>query len=184
MEREAYPEPASGDLSDAERRAIDAALTFLSYRPRTDREVRRKLAERGFAEGTIETAMERLCAVGLVDDEAFIGAFVRDRIAHRPMGVRRMAQELYLKGVPRDVGVPAIHRVLDAEETSERDLAERVVTKKLESPPKAAAQLAVFRRRLRHHLLRRGFDHAVVRDVLAAALPSGGVFEDGENEDV
>ncbi len=182
MEREAYPEPASGDLSDAERRAIDAALTFLSYRPRTDREVRRKLAERGFAEGTIETAMQRLGAVGLVDDEAFIGAFVRDRIAHRPMGVRRMAQELYLKGVPRDVGVPAIHRVLDAEETSERDLAERVVAKKLESPRKATAQLAVFRRRLRHHLLRRGFDLAVVRDVLEAALPSGRTVQSGDDE--
>ncbi len=180
MEPEANAaEAASADLSDAERRAIDAALTFLSYRPRTDREVRRKLADRGFSEDTVEVAMERLGAVGLVDDEAFIGAFVRDRIAHRPMGVRRMVQELYLKGVPRDIALPVILQVLDVEETSERTLAERVVAKKLQSPPRSASQLPIFRRRLRHHLLRRGFDLAIVHGVLEAAFPPRGAI-DGE----
>ncbi len=181
MEHEPHTEPAaSGDPSDAERRAIDAALNFLSYRPRTGREVRRKLAERGFSEGTIQAAMERLGAVGLVDDEAFIGAFVRDRIAHRPMGVRRMAQELYIKGVPREVALPVIERVLATEETSERALAERVVAKRLRAPPRSPAELAIFRRRLRDHLVRRGFDLAVVQGVLEAAFTAGGAIEDGE----
>ncbi len=97
------------------------------------------------------------------------------------MGVRRMVQELYLKGVPREVALPVIERVLATEETSERRaLAERVVTKKLRSPPRSPAEQAIFRRRLRDHLIRRGFDLAVVQGVLEAAFPAGGAIEDGE----
>ena len=86
--------------------ALDAALNYLSYRQRTEYEVRRKLIDRGFGEEIIEGAMKRLEAVGLVDDDAFIAAYVRDRVAHRPMGVRRMAQELYAKGISRDAALP------------------------------------------------------------------------------
>lgn len=161
------------DVGEAERRAVDAALNFLSYRPRTAREVRRKLLERGFSDVVVEAAMSRLTAVSLVDDEAFIGAYVRDRITHRPMGVRRMAQELYVKGIPRDVAVPVIARVLAEEKTSERAMAERVVAKKLPALPRSPSAAAAFRRRLRDHLLRRGFDLAVVREVMEAAHEEG-----------
>jgi len=99
---------ASDVLEEVERRAIDAALNFLSYRQRTGQEVERKLASRGFSEQTIGSAMRRLGAVGLVDDEAFVGAFARDRIAHRPMGMRRMVRELYMKGIAREVSEPVI----------------------------------------------------------------------------
>jgi len=131
VDRERIEEQAFSEVSEeTERRAIDAALNFLAYRQRTGLEVRRKLESRGFGDETIEAAMRRLGAVGLIDDEAFIGAYVRDRIAHRPMGIRRMIRELYVKGIPRDVALPVIQRMLDEEHTDERALAERVVAKK------------------------------------------------------
>jgi regulatory protein len=128
------------------RRAIDAALNFLSYRQRTGREVRRKLVDRGFSEEAIEATMRRLGAVGLVDDEAFVGAYVRDRIAHRPMDVRRMVQDLYAKGIAREVSAPVIEEVLTLRSRSQNE--------------------AVLRRRLRDHLIRRGFDTRVVSEVV------------------
>jgi regulatory protein len=172
MESDEREENAASGLSEeVQRRAIDAALNFLSYRQRTGREVRRKLVSRGFAEATIETAMERLCAVGLVDDEAFVSAYVRDRIAHRPMGIRRMAKELYAKGVAREVALPVIEQVFEEEGTDERALAERVVAKKRGSVVNKADDRAVGRRRLRDQLLRRGFDVRVVRDVIEDVFP-------------
>lgn len=174
MDRERIEEKALSDVNEeAERRAIDAALNFLSYRQRTDLEVRRKLTSRGFGEPTIEAAMQRLSAVGLIDDEAFVGAYVRDRIAHRPMGVRRMVQELYVKGIPRDVAAPVIERMLEEEDTDERSLAERVVAKKRLGSVGEPGDASVARRRVRDQLLRRGFDPRVVRDVVADLFSDG-----------
>ncbi|MGD2154549.1 MAG: regulatory protein RecX, partial [Gemmatimonadales bacterium] len=131
MDEQDRDQSTASDVSEeAARRAIDAALNFLSYRQRTGQEVRRKLLERGFSTEVIEAALARLAAVRLVDDEAFVAAYVRDRIAHRPMGVRRMIQELYLKGIAREVALPVIEETLREEETDERTLAERVVAKK------------------------------------------------------
>jgi regulatory protein len=157
--------------SEVERRAVDAALNFLSYRQRTGQEVRRKLAERGFSPETIESAMGRLCAVGLVDDEAFVAAYVRDRLAHRPMGVRRMAQELYLKGIPREVAQRIIERMLREEGADEWSLARRVVEKKRHTLSSRAGDRGVARRRLRDHLIRRGFESRVIREIVDELLP-------------
>ena len=166
---------ALSGVDEAERRAIDAALNFLSYRQRTYQEVRRKLVGRGFSQGIIEAAMRRLRDVGLVDDEAFVGAYVRDRIAHRPMGVRRMAQELYVKGISRDVAVPAIEGVLADEHTDERSLARRVVEKKRPTLAARNFDQATERRRLRDHLIRRGFDLRVAREVVDELFSAGGM---------
>jgi regulatory protein len=153
-------------LEEVERRAIDAALNFLSYRQRTGQEVERKLASRGFSEQTIGLAMRRLGAVGLVDDEAFVGAFARDRIAHRPMGMRRMVRELYMKGIAREVSEPVILEVFQDENTDERELAMRVIEKKRRTLASRSGDVRVLRRRLRDHLIRRGFDGRIVTDVV------------------
>ncbi len=157
---------ASDVLEEVERRAIDAALNFLSYRQRTGQEVERKLASRGFSEQTIGSAMRRLGAVGLVDDEAFVAAFVGDRIAHRPMGVRRMVRELYQKGIAREVSEPVILEVFQDEHTDERELARRVIEKKRRTLASRSGDVRILRRRLRDHLMRRGFDARLISDVV------------------
>ncbi|UCC82104.1 MAG: regulatory protein RecX [Gemmatimonadota bacterium] len=172
MDEKSRDDGTASDVSEeAARRAIDAALNFLSYRQRTGREVRRKLVERGFSADVIEAALARLAAVHLVDDEAFVGAYVRDRIAHRPMGVRRMIQELYQKGITREVALPVIQEVLREEETDERALAERVVEKKRHTLKSRTQDERVLRRRLRDHLIRRGFETRVANDVVDALFP-------------
>ncbi len=163
---------------EVERRAIDAALNFLAYRQRTGREVHRKLASRGFSGQTVDAAMRRLNAVGLVDDEAYVAAYVRDRMTHRPMGVRRMIRELYLKGISREVADKVIEEVLQGENTDERALAERVVEKKRRTLSRAGEE-RVLRRRLRNHLIRRGFDGPVVRDVLDDVFSADDGSRDG-----
>ncbi len=150
--------------------ALEAALNFLSYRPRSCQEVRRKLASRGYDEGIIETAVERLTAVGLLDDEAFIGNYVRDRIAHRPMGVRRMANDLYLKGISRDVAVPVIKHVLRHDGVDERALAMRAAEKRHQALERGGAVDSTMRRRLGEHLARRGFGPGLINDIVGELI--------------
>ena len=152
---------------DEESRAVDAALSFLSYRPRTSEEIRRKLVTRDFSEKIIAAALERLDAVRLVDDEAFVASYVRDRIAHRPMGVRRMTNELYVKGVSREVALPVIESVLQEEEVDERVLARRAA-ERVHRTIRERGEPEKVMRRLLHHLIRRGFSPEVAKSAVAA----------------
>jgi regulatory protein len=164
---------ASAVTEEVQRRAVDAALNFLSYRQRTAQEVERKLHERGFSEETIEAVIRRLSGVGLVDDEAFVGAFVRDRVNHRPMGVRRMADELYVKGIAREISLPAIEEMLKEEGTDERAMARRVAERKAKGLKARQEDRSTQRRRLRDHLLRRGFEPRIAQEAIDDWLPRG-----------
>ena len=54
---------------DETARCYDAALRFLAVRPRSEREVRQRLARHGYAGELIERIVEKLRALGLVDDD-------------------------------------------------------------------------------------------------------------------
>src|SRR5512147_2530587 len=53
---------------DEGEKAYQKALKLLSYRPRSEAEIRKKLAQRGLAESMIAEVLERLRRSGLVDD--------------------------------------------------------------------------------------------------------------------
>lgn len=146
------------------------ALTYLAHRPRTRHEVRRKLQERGFDATVAAACLDRLAELDLVDDEAFVILYVRDRIAHRPMGLRRLVDELYRKGIDRRRSEPIIARVFEAEGVDERSLAERAAergVRRLRRNDDAGSR----RRRLQTFLGRRGFDWGLIREVVDRRLP-------------
>jgi SOS response regulatory protein OraA/RecX len=87
------------------------------------------------------------------------------------MGVRRMIQELYQKGISREVALPVIEETLREEETDERTLAERVVAKKRRTLKLKTRDEGVLRRRLRDHLIRRGFETRVAKDAVDTLFP-------------
>jgi regulatory protein len=103
-------QPAGHRPSIAERRArraavedpqvvLDAALRFLEARSRSVAEVRRRLREAGYRAELVEGAIDRLLALGMLDDEAFAHAWVESRDRARPRGEHALRQELRLKGV-------------------------------------------------------------------------------------
>src|SRR5215208_3659752 len=85
-------------LQDEQARAFEAAAGFLSYRPRSEREVRDRLKKREFPEPTIERVIERLKSLKLLDDDAFARYWVEQRQSHRPRGGRLLSLELRRKG--------------------------------------------------------------------------------------
>jgi regulatory protein len=83
--------------------AYDRALNFLSYRPRSVTEVRRRLSKKGFDAGIIDDVIARLSRAALLDDEAFVQYWIENRDTHKPRGARAMRYELRQKGIADSV---------------------------------------------------------------------------------
>ena len=141
-------------LDDAER-AHEFALNFLSYRPRSEDEVRRRLAERGFPESAIADAIGRLLRAGLLDDEAFARYWVENRSRFRPRGPYALRQELREKGVPDRI-VDAVVADEDQDENAYRAALQRLDRWKRMEPTER-------RRKLTGYLQRRGFGYDSIR---------------------
>jgi regulatory protein len=141
--------------ADQERSALDAAVVLLARRPRSERELRRRLAQRKFAPQLVEGTIERLRALDLIDDAAFARywADVRDRTS--PRGRRLVTQELRAQGVDMKTAAEA------ASELSDDDAAYRLASRRARSM--ANLEYDAFRNRLASLLRRRGFGWEVVR---------------------
>lgn len=144
-------------------KARESALNLLSFRPRTARELRRRLLQKEFPESVTDACVEELTGKGLVDDASFAESFVRDRVRFKPRGSRRLAQELRAKGVDAETAQEAIGEVMEREETSDVELAREVVAK---WPRRAGEDPQGARRRLYGFLARRGFASDAIREVM------------------
>ena len=60
--------------------AYDRALRLLSQREHTEKEIRRKLGEKGCGREEIDSAVSRLIAEGSLSEERFAESFIRSRL--------------------------------------------------------------------------------------------------------
>lgn len=151
------------EARDQTWKARDAALSLLSYRARSAVELKRRLKRKGFDDTVAADTVERLDAIGVVDDAAFAESFVRDRVRLKPRSPRRLAGELRAKGVDQDTARAAIAEVMEREETSELDLARAAAAR---WRPRAGEEPARARARLHAFLARRGFGGEAIRAVI------------------
>jgi regulatory protein len=150
---------------------LEAALRFLEARARSIDEVRRRLRTAGYQTGLIDGAIDRLTAVGILDDATFAQAWVESRDRARPRGERALRRELQLKGIERNV----LDEVLDerrpsggSAEATDPDVvaAERLLTRHAA----ALARVADPRQRRQRAyalLARNGFDPAICSQLAA-----------------
>ncbi len=155
-------------------------------------EVRRRLGDAGYRADLVDGAIERLVALGYLDDEAFARAWVESRDRAHPRGERALRDELRRKGVAaEDVEAALAAREATAAGTDEDDAAlepgsgERAGS--AASDADAAARLLARRggpllreqdprrRRAKAYALlaRNGFDPDVCRESVATWLRDG-----------
>ena len=148
---------AALQTDDACEVAMQKALHFLSFRPRSVLEVRKNLDEHEFSDEVIDKTLARLSQAGLLGDEQFARTWIENRNTFRPRGKRVLALELKQKGIEEDV-----IRATLAESGDEKALA-------LEAGRKYARRLGglawpEFRNKLAGHLVRRGFGYEIVSE--------------------
>jgi regulatory protein len=140
--------------SDRFHRCLNAATHCLSYRPRSESEIRERLHRRGFDEDSIEAVITRLKKQGLVDDVAFAQFWKDNRESFSPRSQWLTKLELRRKGVADGI----IDGVVD--EINDDDSAYRAAQSKARSLNMSDYQS--FRRRLGEYLKRRGFGYGVI----------------------
>jgi len=138
---------------DEVERAYERALNFLSYRPRSEAEVRRNLRKKNVEPEVVEAVAERLTRAGLLNDQEFAHYWVENRLQFNPRGVLALRQELREKGLPASI-------ITDTLADFDEEVAAR---KAAEAGARRLAHLEPgdFRRRLGAYLARRGFSYAV-----------------------
>src|SRR3989304_3340299 len=85
----------------SEEEALQRAFKFLSYRPRSEAEVRTKLNQLGFPRKSVDTTLEKLRTLSLLNDEAFARDWARGRAEGRGYGPLRIERELRQKGIEK-----------------------------------------------------------------------------------
>jgi regulatory protein len=143
--------------ADQEERAYEQMLNFLSYRPRSKAEARRRLQQKDFSEATIEIVTQRLCRAGLLDDEAFARYWISNREQFKPRGVYALRHELRQKGIESDI----IDLLL--QEVDETESAYRVAIKRLYRWEHLEPDTR--RHKLSDYLQRRGFRYETIQQV-------------------
>jgi len=170
---------------------FEKALNFLSYRPRSEREVQMRLRKKGYTPEQIDMVMARLKKLGYVDDQEFARFWVTNRMSFSPRGPRLLRSELRQKGVPQEI-VDQILAENAETQVQLREQAEEFAAGQDEEPddePVSGTDLAnaialarkrvrllsnldpqTARRRLSNFLARRGYDYptidAAIRKVL------------------
>lgn len=94
------------------RRAFNKAIELISRREHSRKEIVTKLGQRGYDE-VAQSVADELEKYGYLNDERFARMYASELKQRKKMGKRRISQELYLKGIGRDI----IQQVL--EETEE-----------------------------------------------------------------
>jgi regulatory protein len=165
-----------GPEADPVAVAREICLRLLTDRARTRQELAQALARKGVPVDAAAAVLDRFDELGLIDDAAFAGQWVRSRHAHRGLGRRAIAVELRRKGVADDVAGEALAEVdAESEDRRARDLVDR----KLRSLTIATAeQCAAASRRLVGMLARKGYSAGTAYRVVRAALAEHGAEVD------
>ena len=143
------------------------AANMISARPLSKRELSRRLRDKGASDEDADDAADWLEGIGALSDAAYAAMLVRHYSA-MGYGMAKLRDELYRRGVPKELWEEALAHAPDAKEVLKRVIAQRT---------KGAALDEKGRKKLCDLLLRRGFSW---RDVKAAMSDLGEMTEDGE----
>jgi regulatory protein len=138
---------------------LDAAYRYLSYRPRSEAEIRQWLHRRGFASEVAEEAIAKLREQNLSDDFAFAQFWKDNRLSFRPKSKRLIEKELRDKKVATEI----IEQM--TEDINDEEIAYKLGSIRMQAL--AHLDYPDFLRRLSNYLGYRGFSYHVIRDTAA-----------------
>ena len=116
-------------MADETSKTINYCLNRLSYRQRSEKELRTSMVRKGYTDENIEIAIAYCKEHGYVDDLQFAESFVRDKLNLNKYGPERIKYDLMVKGVSRDI----IDKVLVVDRDDQLDMARELATKKMRS---------------------------------------------------
>ena len=148
-------------LLDEDQRevALQRALHFIAYQPRSEKEVSDKLSAAGIDEGIITAVLQELKEKNYLDDQSFAQNWIESRCASKPRSYRFYSYELKRKGISEE----KIDQALQAA-PPEEELAYRLGRKYMQRY--AALTPEEFKKKIQGVLARRAFSYDVIRQTI------------------
>ncbi|MCI8439037.1 MAG: regulatory protein RecX [Oscillospiraceae bacterium] len=141
----------------AQRSAVRAAAaSMIGSRPLSKKELTRRLVRKGADEEDAGEAADWLEDIGAVNDREYAAMLVR-HYAGKGYGRARIREEMYRRGVDRELWDQALEELPDQSETLDR-----LIQKKCRGDLSDRREV----RRVSDSLLRRGFSWSEVKDAL------------------
>ena len=151
------------DLAAAKQKAY----RLLSMRPHSEKELEKKLREKGFPAVVIKEALEKLHDLKYLNDESFAIGWARDLAANKLRGNRKIIASLREKGVAPQLidGAIAAARL----EISEEEAIAVLVRKKAAKKKLTAFDIKE-KQRIFQSLMGRGFPPGLILNKLGKAV--------------
>jgi regulatory protein len=176
--------------AEQQQQVYEFALNFLTYRPRSSREVEQRLRKKGYTPSQVDSAVERLQRQGYVDDREFARFWINNRQTFSPRGPRLLRSELRQKGVSQEVvdEVLAEHREEQAHQADQAAEIASIYNVQDDEPPPGSDEATALtlarkrvrllsnldpltrKRRLTGFLARRGYGYDTIEQVLRRVL--------------
>jgi regulatory protein len=142
-------------------KARNYCFLLLKFRLRSEKEICERLKNKKFEEEIIRQTIVFLKDKGFIDDNNFARVWIQSRLK-KPLGIRRIIQELKLKGIDAEIIESRISEV--KKNYPERDIVGSIVQGRLKRLKGIEPRLA--KQRVYAYLLRRGFSPEVIIDAL------------------
>lgn len=140
-------------------------MRYLGYRPRSEAEIRTRLARLGYSSSIREETLEKLRNLNYVNDKAVARNWARERAENRGYGPKRIEQELRTRGIGPSLVREVIHETF--EDRSEEEKAKTLLEKRFKgldiNDPKVLPRAAAF-------LERRGFSGKAISALLPVLI--------------
>ena len=141
--------------------AFDSAVSLLSFRMRTKKEIRDKLAEKKIDANAVEKAIDKLAGYGYIDDEKYAVLFIESAVSEAKYGRKVIEYKLRQKGISDDNIEKAMQLYPDDAEKQAASVYYKTLMRKYsnEEPKKK-------RSKIYSNLARRGFSYDVINSLI------------------
>ena len=146
---------------DARETANQITNSYISYRPRTETEIRNHLQKKDIPDQTINEIVNRLKEIGIINDQIYTQRWIESRLASRPRGRRGLQKELRQRGIPDNM----ITQALDKANIDEEQIAFQAAEKQIHKYQNLDRN--TFRNKLSRYLLQRGFSYDAISNVVS-----------------
>jgi len=146
-------------LDNTFHKCLDAAYRYLSYRPRSEAEVKQRLYQRGFDVEVVKETVTRLKEQDLIDDFAFAQFWKENRLSFKPKSKKLIIKELNDRKVNREITEQVTKDIDDMDNACKLGRRRMHILTHLDYPE--------FYRRLSNYLSYRGFNYEVIKHTTA-----------------
>ncbi|MCL4353633.1 RecX family transcriptional regulator [Patescibacteria group bacterium] len=149
---------------DGFEKIYNISLKFLSYRPRSEKEVRNHLKIKNETGNLlIDKVIQKLKEQNFINDSEFAKWWIEQRLMFKPRSSNLIKRELLQKGIDKEI-IDAQFSIFSFQFSNELENAQRLITKKF-SRYKGVPSQAIYRK-MGRFLAGKGFDWEVIKIVV------------------